>query len=64
MTTPAYEISELPPADDLAGAVEQVEAALTHLEDVVLARVTRQALADAEDEQPIPAEHLWAEIGL
>jgi hypothetical protein len=62
MTTPAYDAAPLPDPDDLGQAVEQVEAALVHLEDVVLARVTRQALA--EGGEPVPAEQVWAELGL
>jgi hypothetical protein len=62
MTTPAYDAAPLPDPDDLGQAVEQVEAALVHLEDVVLARVTRQALT--EGGEPVPAEQVWAEFGL
>lgn len=57
---PAYD--PLPIDDDLYGAVEQVEAALIHLEDVALARATRAAIAEGGD--PIPAEDLWQELGL
>jgi hypothetical protein len=58
---PAY--APLPSDQDgLFAAVEQVEAALIHLEDVALARATRAALA--EGGEPIPAEDLWAELGL
>jgi hypothetical protein len=59
---PAYDAAPLPDPDDLGQAVEQVEAALVHLEDVVLARVTRQALADGGE--PVSAEQVWAELGL
>jgi len=47
---------------DLFEAVEQVEAALIHLEDVALARVTRAALA--EEGESIPWELVKAEAGL
>lgn len=48
--------------DDLYGAVEQVEAALVHLEDVALARLHREALA--EEGESIPWEQVKAEAGL
>lgn len=62
MTAPAYDYAPLPDPDDFAEAVEQVEAALVHLEDAYLARVTRQALA--EGGEPVPAEQVWAELDL
>lgn len=62
MTVPAYDYGALPDDDGLADAVEQVEAALVHLEDAALARVTRAALA--EEGGSIPWEQVKAEAEL
>jgi hypothetical protein len=62
MTTPAYDYALLPDPGDLAGAVEELEAAITHLEDAYLARATRAALA--EPGESIPWEQVKAEAGL
>lgn len=62
MTAPAYDYAPLSDPDDFAAAVEQVEAALVHLEDAHLARVTRAALA--EEGESIPWEQVKAEAGL
>lgn len=62
VTTPGYDYAPLPDPDDLGEAVEAAEAALVHLEDAYLARATREALATGDD--PVPAEQVWAELGL
>jgi hypothetical protein len=62
MTAPSYDYAPLPYPGDLAEAVEEAEAALVHLEDAALARVTRTALA--EEGESIPWEQVKAEAGL
>jgi hypothetical protein len=62
MPAPAYDYAPLPDPDELGEAVERAEAALVHLEDAYLARVTRAALAEEGDS--IPWEQVRAEAEL